>query len=445
MIIQNEPVSERRGRGHVVHGAARRPARRAPRARAAGRRARASRVATDESIGKVSIVGAGMKTHPGVAAKVFSTLGDERDQHRDDLDLADPDLLRDPRRPGPRRRARAAQPPSSCRAPARSRPSAVRGVRIMTTPRASSWRHRRRRHRRCCACCAARLPGQRGRAVRLRALRGQDARRRRRPSSRSPTTRRRLRHRAVLRRRRRPPASGRRSSSRRRDRRRQLLRLAHGRRRPARRLARSTPTRSTAHRKGIIANPNCTTMVAMLPLKALHDAYGLTRDGRDELPGRRRGGAEGHRRARRPDPGAVAQDVEALLVDAARPPRAGSTHRVHANTLAFNVVPMLGTRGRGRLHRRGAEAPQRVAQDPRHPRPRTSSPTCVRVPVMVGHAIEIRATFERTVGPRRGERGAGGVPEPRRPGGPDAAGVGGPRRDGGRPRPRATWRIRSTR
>jgi aspartate kinase len=33
-------------------------------------------VETDESMGKVSIVGAGMKTHPGVAAKVFTTLGD---------------------------------------------------------------------------------------------------------------------------------------------------------------------------------------------------------------------------------------------------------------------------------------------------------------------------------------------------------------------------------
>jgi aspartate kinase len=30
----------------------------------------------DESMGKVSIVGAGMKTHPGVAAKVFTVLGD---------------------------------------------------------------------------------------------------------------------------------------------------------------------------------------------------------------------------------------------------------------------------------------------------------------------------------------------------------------------------------
>ena len=34
------------------------------------------RVVADETMGKVSIVGAGMKTHPGVAAKVFTTLGD---------------------------------------------------------------------------------------------------------------------------------------------------------------------------------------------------------------------------------------------------------------------------------------------------------------------------------------------------------------------------------
>jgi aspartate kinase len=33
---------------------------------------------TDEAIGKVSIVGAGMRSHPGVAAKVFEVLGQER-------------------------------------------------------------------------------------------------------------------------------------------------------------------------------------------------------------------------------------------------------------------------------------------------------------------------------------------------------------------------------
>jgi len=34
------------------------------------------KVATDERIGKVSIIGAGMRTHPGVAAKVFQVLGE---------------------------------------------------------------------------------------------------------------------------------------------------------------------------------------------------------------------------------------------------------------------------------------------------------------------------------------------------------------------------------
>src|SRR5690606_33015619 len=33
-------------------------------------------VHADESMGKVSVVGAGMKTHPGVAAQVFTVLGD---------------------------------------------------------------------------------------------------------------------------------------------------------------------------------------------------------------------------------------------------------------------------------------------------------------------------------------------------------------------------------
>jgi aspartate kinase len=38
----------------------------------------AERITTDERIGKVSIVGAGMRSHPGVAAKVFQTLGENK-------------------------------------------------------------------------------------------------------------------------------------------------------------------------------------------------------------------------------------------------------------------------------------------------------------------------------------------------------------------------------
>jgi aspartate kinase len=38
----------------------------------------AADLSTDAEMGKVSVVGAGMKTHPGVAATVFETLGTER-------------------------------------------------------------------------------------------------------------------------------------------------------------------------------------------------------------------------------------------------------------------------------------------------------------------------------------------------------------------------------
>jgi len=77
MIIQNEPVSEGQ-RADLSFTVARDDARAA---RAALEpligELGIGDVATDEGMGKVSIIGAGMRSHPGVAAKVFSTLGGE--------------------------------------------------------------------------------------------------------------------------------------------------------------------------------------------------------------------------------------------------------------------------------------------------------------------------------------------------------------------------------
>jgi aspartate kinase len=75
MIIQNEPVSE----GHRADMSFTVPRDDIPTAEAAIEpiaNELGVEVATDPSMGKVSIVGAGMKTHPGVAAKVFTTLGE---------------------------------------------------------------------------------------------------------------------------------------------------------------------------------------------------------------------------------------------------------------------------------------------------------------------------------------------------------------------------------
>ena len=66
----------------------------------------------DDHIGKLSLVGAGMRSHPGVSATFFEALAVGRGQRRDDLDLGDPDLggvrgqRRAGRRPGGPRRVR---------------------------------------------------------------------------------------------------------------------------------------------------------------------------------------------------------------------------------------------------------------------------------------------------------------------------------------------------
>ena len=76
MIIQNEPVSE--GKLADISFTI-------PRSKLAAARAALAPLESelgieasgDELMGKVSIIGAGMKSHPEVAAKVFTVLGDE--------------------------------------------------------------------------------------------------------------------------------------------------------------------------------------------------------------------------------------------------------------------------------------------------------------------------------------------------------------------------------
>jgi aspartate-semialdehyde dehydrogenase len=145
-------------------------------------------------------------------------------------------------------------------------------------------------------------------------------------------------------------------------------------------------------RKGIIANPNCTTMVIMLPAKALHDAFGLQamvctsfqaaggagQKGIDELTGQ---------------VAAVGEDVQQLIGDGATAARKVE-HKIHANTLAYNVVPLLGTlddQGYTDEELKMLNESRKILAIPQL----AVSPTCVRVPVVVGHAVAVRATFER--------------------------------------------------
>lgn len=159
-------------------------------------------------------------------------------------------------------------------------------------------------------------------------------------------------------------------------------------------VAEVNPTALGNMEKGIVANPNCTAMIAMLPLKALHDAFGLV--GFTATSFQAAGGA-GQRGIQelmaQVEPLRAAGDL--LRSDGAVAAK-GVEHAVHANTLAFNVVPLIGAEGddgytdeeRKLVHesRKILGLPQLVV-----------SPTCVRVPVMVGHSVAVRAVFEDRV------------------------------------------------
>jgi aspartate-semialdehyde dehydrogenase len=198
--------------------------------------------------------------------------------------------------------------------------------------------------------------------------------------------------------------------------------------------------RDAANRpKGIIANPNCTTMAAMPVLKPLHDEAGLTRlivssyqavsgsglAGVDELASQAR---------------AVIDGAEQLVHD-------GSALNFPAPVkyvapIAFNVVPLAGALvddGSGET-----DEDQKLRNESRKilgiPELLVSG-TCVRVPVFTGHSLSINAEFAQPLSVARAQEllaGAPGVklvdvPTPLAAAGADDSLVGRIRQDPGAP------------
>jgi aspartate-semialdehyde dehydrogenase len=145
---------------------------------------------------------------------------------------------------------------------------------------------------------------------------------------------------------------------------------------------------------GIVANPNCTTMVAMLPLKALHDAFDLRAMVATSYQAAGGAGQKGiDELAAQVAP--LAADVAQLCDDGATA-AAKVEHAVHEATLAFNVVPQLGTVGEEGYtdeELKLRDESRKILSIP----DLAVSPTCVRVPVMVGHGVAVRATFAQEV------------------------------------------------
>ncbi len=156
--------------------------------------------------------------------------------------------------------------------------------------------------------------------------------------------------------------------------------------------ARNTP-------KGIIANPNCTTMAAMPVLKPLHDEAGLVRliaaTYQAVSGGGLAGVAELDVQGR-----AVAESAAALTHDGRSVAFPEATK--FARTIAYNVLPIAGSLvddGSGET-----DEEQKLRNESRKildiPNLAVSG-TCVRVPVLTGHSLSINAEFERSITPER--------------------------------------------
>lgn len=156
-----------------------------------------------------------------------------------------------------------------------------------------------------------------------------------------------------------------------------------------------------AHRrpKGIIANPNCTTMAAMPVLKVLHEEAGLQRlvvSSYQAVSGSGIAGVEELSTQAR----AVVDGAEQLVHDGSAVQFPAP--KTYVAPIAFNVVPLAGSLvddGSGET-----DEDQKLRHESRKilgiPDLAVSG-TCVRVPVFTGHSLSINAEFARPLSPQR--------------------------------------------
>ena len=193
-------------------------------------------------------------------------------------------------------------------------------------------------------------------------------------------------------------------------------------------------------RKGIIANPNCTTMAAMPILKVLDAEAGLERLIVSTYQAVSGAGLAGGEELLAQVRQAVQQDTLGLVHDGASVdfPEA----KVFPGTIAFDVIPFAGNLVDDGLFETDEE--KKLRNESRKilelPELRVSG-TCVRVPVFTGHSLSVNAEFASELTVERARellRHAPGVqltdiPTPLRAAGTDPSYVGRIRQDEGVP------------
>jgi aspartate-semialdehyde dehydrogenase len=182
--------------------------------------------------------------------------------------------------------------------------------------------------------------------------------------------------------------------------------------------------------KGIVANPNCTTMVAMPVLKPLHDAAGLLRlvaSTYQAVSGSGLAGvAELDEQLRATLDGAPGLTFDGAAV-------VGPDASVFPDRIAHNVLSIAGSlvddgSGETDEEQKFRDESRKILDIPGL----AVTCTCVRVPVFTGHSLAIVAEFDRSITPDEAVKlldGAPGVelsdlPTPRQAAGIDPSLVG---------------------
>jgi aspartate-semialdehyde dehydrogenase len=155
--------------------------------------------------------------------------------------------------------------------------------------------------------------------------------------------------------------------------------------------------------KGIVANPNCTTMVAMPVLGPLHAAAGLRRltiSTYQSVSGAGGAGVEELDRQAR----AVVDKAAELTFDGRAVAGLTPAPRTFARPIAFNVLPLAGSlledgTAETNEERKLVDESRKILGIP----DLAVSATCVRVPVFTGHSLAINAEFARPLSPADAE------------------------------------------
>ena len=152
--------------------------------------------------------------------------------------------------------------------------------------------------------------------------------------------------------------------------------------------------------KGIVGNPNCTTMVAMPVMQPLHREAGLLSMTISSYQAASGAGREGVDELATQVESSVAGDIRSLTFDGRALP--WGTPKKFPRPLAHNVIPFAGSLvDDGSLETNEEQKFRDESRKILGLPDLLVAATCVRVPVFTGHSMAITASFEREISPER--------------------------------------------